>query len=209
MALNLSLTYVQRKDNKAIILSDNTGSYSVDNPGGWGAPNIEVTDIDGSTHTLTMDVVKKGKDNNDTVFDTIDLYQRFGPFTDTTDLVFTLTADMFISDGSTLGTSEDVIPDGVYEFTYIADKGLGTESSLEGTLLIDGVVRTKVYKLLSEIPTKYNCINYKSPKIDYAILANSYLDSMHASAYLARIDDILMSLETLQKIVLNGDNSIN
>lgn len=209
MALNLSLTYVQRKDNKAIILSDNTGSYSIDNVGGWGSPNIAVTDIDGATHTLTMDIVKKGINNSDITYDTIDLYQKFGPFATVSDLVFTLTADMFVSNGTPVGTSDEVIPDGVYEFTYIVDKGMGTESTLDGTLLIDGVVRTSVYKLLSNIPVKYSCINYKSPKIDYAILAQSYLDSMHASAYLARIDDILISLETLQKIVLNGDNSIN
>lgn len=209
MALELKLTYVQQKDNKAVILTDATGTYSVDNTTGWGTPNPEITGIDGATHTLEMDIVKKGIDGDDTTYDTIDLFTEFGPFTAVGDLVFTLTPNMLLQGSTAQGTSDDEWLDGVYEFTYTYDKGLGTEVSLTGTLLIDGVVRTSIDKLLSEIPTVYNCKNYRSPKIDYALFAYSYLKAMDSSAYLARTDDILRSLETLEKIVLNGNNAVN
>lgn len=208
MALELKLSYVQSKDAKQLIFTDISGVYDPNNLTGWGFPNPEVATIDGVTHTLTLDVIKKGIDDNDTTYDTIDLYTLFGPFTTINDLVFTLNASHFVSNGAAMGNADSQIPDGVYQFTYKYDKGLGSEVTLVGTLLLNTIVKNSIDKLISEIPDVYNCINYKSPKIDFALLAYGYLQSMESAAYLAKIDDLLKILDTLQDIIRNGNNSI-
>ncbi len=207
MALELKLTYTQSKDNKILTFTDSSGIYTVNNTGGWGTPNPAVTDIDGTTHTLSLDIVKKGLANADTTYDTIDLYALAGPFTTVAGLVFPITAALIKSSGTAIGTADSVIPDGVYAYTYTYDKGLATEISLEFTLLLDGVVRTAVDRLLSTIPDVYNQENYKSRKIDFTIFAYSYLQAIHSASYLSKIDDILNALTTLEKLITNGNNS--
>jgi len=207
MALELKLTYTQSKDNKILTFTDASGIYDANNLGGWGTPNPSVTDIDGVAHTLTLDVVKRGIDNADTTYDTIDLYDLAGPFATVEDLIFPITGDMLVSNGTGASAVGEVLADGIYEFTYKYDKGLGTEASLIGTLLITGVVETEVYSLLSNIPDVYNQDNYKSRKIDFTIFSYSYLQSILSASYLSKTDDILRSLTTLQKLITNGNNS--
>lgn len=203
MALDLSLSYVQSNDNKTLIVTDTTGTDT----GGWGdGTNIDVTDIDGVTHTLELQVKIKTSDGTETTYDYIDLYDEFGPFSTTADLVFNITAPLLTSLGSALGTSATQLPDGIYTIGYYVDRGLAGDTSLTETILVDGQVRVEVYDLLRKIPVKYNCSeNYRdcfpSEDILDALSWYSYLKGMQFSATLSKQEEILAMLSNLQELI--------
>jgi hypothetical protein len=205
MALDLSLSYIEFNDNKAIKFTDTTGVTT----GGWGySGNLDVTDIDGSTHTLELQIDITTSDNTTTSYDHIDLYDEFGPFTDTDDLVFTIDASMLISSGSALGTSSTQLPDGIYEIVYIFDRGLGTVAYVNYKVLIDGQVRKEVYDELRQIPVQYTCKEdfrdtFSNKDIVSALTHYSYLKGLEASSVIAKDEellDILATLETIYKL---------
>lgn len=207
MAQSISLTLEERNDNKALIFTDNSGTYhAVDNPTGWGTPNVNVTDIDGVTHTLFLKVSITDSTNTTTVYDPIDLYTEFGPFTTAADLVFTIDASMLISGTVALGTSDDELPDGIYDIIYILDEGLGTETSFTEDYLLDGVVRVSSYELLRELPVKYLTKNLNFNNYLNTSLASSYLRAMTSSAYTAKREELINQLNTLKRLLTNGSD---
>jgi hypothetical protein len=79
MALNLSLSYSERNDNKVLTLTDTTAD--------WGTGgNITVAAIT----SLTLDVTIVTSDGTETECDQIDLVDEFGPLTTQANLVFPL-----------------------------------------------------------------------------------------------------------------------
>lgn len=200
--LDLSLTYVQSNDNTTLEFTDTTGTGT----GGWGdGSNIEVTDIDGVTHTLELDIDITTPDGTTTSYDAIDLYGAFGPFSTPSDLVFTITPVSIQDTGTSLGTATDELPDGIYDITYIVDRGLGTEASVEYALLIDGQVRKLIFDDLRQLPIQYECKEdfrdcYQNPDILSALFNYSYLKGMEASAITAKREEILNMLTVLESI---------
>jgi hypothetical protein len=202
MAFNLSLSYIQNNDNKAILFTDTTGNTE---PDAWGqSGNINPSDIDGAAHTLELDVSITIADGTIVTYDTIDLYTEFGPFATIADLEFLITPSMLIDNTVALGDDDTELPDGIYDIQYTVDAGLATEAYVSYSLLIDGQVRNKVYDSLRQIPVKYNC------KIDFgdcsscktilqALFWYSYLKAMVASCNLSKREEILTMLNTLER----------
>ena len=207
MALALTFSVEERNDNKVITVTDTTGVYNVGtNPTGWGAPNPAVTDIDGNTHTLELIVTVTTSDNTETTYDAIDLYNEFGPFATTVDLVFDLNCSMLLVGSIALGTASDEFPDGIYELEYIYDNGLGTEKSVTTSVVMEGIVRNATSNLLREIPTIYTCKDCSTKQVLDAMFAKALLDSIRASAYVAQEEKLLRDLAVLERIVVDGSN---
>ena len=207
MALVLSFSIEERNDNKLITVTDTAGTYHVvDNPTGWGAPNPDVTGIDGVTHTLELNITVTTSDGTATTYDAIDLFTEFGPFAVTSDLVFELDMTMLKVIGVSAGTTDDEFPDGIYEIEYVYDDGLGSERSVNYDILVDGVVRVAVYDLLREIPTIYNCNECKSKTVLDAIYCYGCLNVMRSDAYAAKKEELINLLYTLERLVINGSN---
>ena len=207
MALSLSFAVAESNNNKLISVTDDTGVYdALTNTGGWGAPNPAVADIDGATHTLGLSITITTSDGTETTYDTIDLYDEFGPFADVTDLEFDLDCSMLISGTTALGTADDEFPDGIYTFDYIYDEGLGSEVSTEVDVLIEGKVRNAIYELYRTIPTIYNCQDCKTKQILDIIFTRAYYKSMIISAYVARETELLNMLAVIERLVTNGSS---
>lgn len=193
MALELSLSIEERNDSKAITFTDNSGVYDLNNTTGWGSPNLDV----GAITTLTLDVSINSESRPQ-----INLVTEFSLDGSSTygDLIFLITNEI-------LGYgSDDELPDGVYDITYTVDEGLQTESVVTYQILIDGVVRNTVYDLLRRIPFKYTYGDCKAKDIMDALFAYSYLKAIENSAYVARIEELNINLELLQRICYNGSN---
>lgn len=204
MALSLSFDVTERNDNKLLTVLDTTGIYDiVTNDDGWGAPNPVVTDIDGVTHTLELDITLTISNGTVTTYDSIDLFTLFGPFTDISDLSFALNCSMLQSGGTALGTSDDEFPDGLYTITYTYDKGLGSVITVTNTILLDGRVANALYELLRTLPTDYECGQCNEKEILDIIFMKTYLDAIHASVYSARTTAILDQLGVLENLLTN------
>lgn len=208
MAFTLAFSVTESGDNKTITVTDTTGVYHVTtNPTGWGTPNPETTVIDSSTNTLSLDIVYTASDGAVTSYDTIDLHTAFltGGHTDVTYLVYPLNCSHLKVSTVAIGTSQDVIPDGLYEITYTWKKGLGgTETHTDAIVLIDGVVKSALYELLRTIPTLYECdYNHERTVMDI-IFIKGYYDSMIATAIVGREAQVINQLYVLERLVLNG-----
>ena len=192
MAVTLSLAYVERNDNKLITLTDDSTD--------WGTPTVA-----GIT-TLTLDLTITTSDGVATEYDQINLVAEFGPLALEADLVFPLDATYIKEDGVAIGTASDVLPDGIYEFTYTLDDTLPTDSELNEHVLIEGIVRNGVYDALRTIPVLYNCEECKSKEIMDAIFAYGYLNSMRAGGYVAKSEELLSQLYVLERLLNYGSS---
>lgn len=115
------------------------------------------------------------------------------------DLIFPITS-------IDVGLGGDVVlPDGIWTVAYTVTDGTGTggdpwsfDSDLE--LLLDAIIKVEVYRQVSTIVTKYYCSNnYYTKPIDDILLIKGLYDSMLASAYVAKQDEIINILEVLQR----------
>lgn len=195
MALAPLLSYSQRNDNKLLTLTDITV---------WGAPEIAVTDIT----VLTLDIDITTSNGTTTTYDQIDLVDEFGDgaapeFNNQAALVFEIDASLLLVDGVAIGTSDDELPDGIWNITYTVNTSIGI---LEQDILIDGVIRTKVYELLRALPTIYNCSECKSKTVLDALYSYGCLNVMRSDAYVAKTEELVSLLYTLERIVTNGSN---
>lgn len=212
MALDLSFSITERNDNLVITLTDTTGTYdAATNPGGWqtgAATNPDPADIEasGGAHTLELSLTITTSDGTSTTYDDVDLFTQFGPFTDAGDLVFALTPSMFSSSGTALGTDTDEFPDGIYEFTYIYDQGLGTVDSEVESALIEGQVKNATYELLRLLPKLYECKDCVTKQVLDAIFCRGYLDAMYSSAYISSTEELYNQLFVLERLVTDGSS---
>lgn len=197
MALSPTLSYEERNDNKLLTFTDTT----VD----WGSGgNINVVDVT----ALTLDITITTSNGTSTTYDQIDLVDLFGdgvaPEFDTqADMVFEIDASILMVNSVAMGTSDDELPDGLWDITYVVNTSAGT---FEDTILVDGRVRVAVYELLRALPTIYNCTECKSKTILDAIYAKALLDVIRSNAYIAKTEEILTILYTLERIITNGSN---
>jgi len=196
MALTLTYNVLERNDNQLLTITDTTAVAT-----GWGVSgNPAITGIASATNKLTLDIKIKTSDGTETTYTQINLFDEFGSFTTQADLVFALDCSMLLSAGVPLGTSDSEFPDGIYEFTYSYDS---PTVSTTGTMLLDGRVTVGVYELLRTIPTKYDCGEPHEKAVLDIIFAKAYLDSIHASTYVAREDSILNQLTVLERLITN------
>lgn len=193
MALSLSLSYEEQNDNKKITITDTTTD--------WGTGgNIAVTDVT----ALTLDISVTTSDGTETVYDQLDLYTLgSGPFAAQSELTWDIDASILEVSGVALGTSDDELPDGLWEFTYVVNT---TVATLQETVYLDGRVRAAVYELLRELPTIYNCVDCKSKQVLDAIYAKALLDVNRSNAYIAKTEEILSLLYTIERIITNGSS---
>jgi len=222
MALSLSLSFLQQNDNKALQITDTAGTYLVtDNEGGWGAPNPAVTDIVISTDTsggkyhLILDVDYTGSDAVTVSYDQLNLYDLngTGPFTDAGDLVWTIDPSDLVSSGTAMGTSDDVLLDGKYDFTYKlvdADNHSSEQDTYSHSILLDGNVRVKIYDQLRLIPRIYNSTEDFIPIYHHdfkdiltALLKKGMFDGMLADITFSNEADILSLLDTIERLTIN------
>jgi len=207
MALALSFSVEERNDNKRLTVTDTAGEYNaITNPTGWGGINTDVSVLNGVTNTIDLDITLTTSDGTATVYDTIDLYTIFlpvGGFVDISDLVFELNCSMLQASGTALGTSDSEFPDGLYTITYSYNKGGLDEVSHTNTVLLDGRVANALYELLRTLPTSYECGGCHDKQILDIIFMNTYLMSIHASAFSARTTSILNQLAVLEKLLTN------
>jgi hypothetical protein len=218
MAISLALAGpLQSNDAITLRIQDDTGAYDAgDNTGGWGTPNPEVTDIVAVTTTtvgkyhLTLDVTITTSDETETTYDTIDLYTKFGPFADITDLVFDITPALLLDSGVALGTANDQLPDGWYEITYtISEANTSTEVDLESiTVLIDGIIRAAVYDKIRQVPYSHDFERFYHDIKEWDELLDPiyYFSKFHgmlAEVTLAKKEEILAMLATLETLCAN------
>jgi hypothetical protein len=206
--LDLSCTVQEQNDSLALIFTDNTGDDTVE--GGWGYDtNLDVTDIDGNTHTLELKLTIKTLSAT-TEYDYIDLYDEFGPFTTVDDLVFTIPMTMLLVD-DVLPSGVDAtttITEGIITVEYIVDRDSqgGTEATYTFDMLSYNQSKIKVYDKLRQISAIYNAYDSRSKEIDDSLLMYSILKGIEASAYVALEDDLLEELDTLATLYENGSN---
>ena len=190
MALSPLLSYSERNDNRLLTLTDVTV---------FGAPEILVSGIT----ALTLDITITTSDSTSTTYDQIDLYALYnGPFALQSELVYEISCASLLDGGIALGTTSDELPDGIWDFTYT----INAEPPLEQEVLIDGVVRVAVYELLRAIPTIYNCNECKSKTVLDAIYCYGCLNVLESDAYIAKTEELLSLLYTLERLILNGSN---
>ena len=158
----------------------------------------------GEITALTLDIKFTGTNKTEVVYSQIDLIAEFGPFTNQSEMVYTINA------GYLGGTDGDLIPDGLYELDYnVTYKGVGSLNSktelLNTTILVYGQVKVGTYQKLRQIPTLYMCKDGAVlEEILEADICGAYLSGIEASAYIAKTEELLNMLIVLEDIILNG-----
>ena len=203
----ISLSALEQNDNKALVFTDNTGTGT----DGWGGRNPDITDINGTTSKLMLDITYVS-DSETIVYDTINLYNDSdfgGPWTTPADLVFTITPLKLLIDGLVVSgvTSDSTINDGIYKLVYwLNDNDTRTDVEFKLDLFVYGIIRNKVYNKLRQIIPIYNEYNSRSQEISDVMLQFSFLKSMEAMAYVALQSELLNALDATIKLNSNGSN---
>lgn len=165
MGLLLNYLVSQQNDAKGIIITDNTEVYdAASNIGGWGTPNTDLSDIDGAVTTLALNITITTSGGSAVVYDTIDCRIIMGGTpTSVADLVYTINASHLKISGVAIGTSEDTIPDGIYDIVYSVDfdetGGTGSPANITDDFFLYGIVYIGVVDALRDIAPK----NYLLP----------------------------------------------
>jgi len=212
MALSLSLSTIQQSnDNTILRIVDNTGSYSSTNITGWGTPNTALSTIDGSTNELTITVTITNSSNESVTYDPIDVYDYLGHApSDVDDLIIYITPNLLLSSGTALGAEDDELPDGWYDIEYSLDViSTGANiSTYEVQILVDGIVRNKIYDMLLNIPrrayesTPYRIYTHNWRDLTYPLYVRSLFDAMVAYVTPARKNEILEMLNLVERLTL-------
>ena len=193
MALTLSLTNTISNITE-FTLTDSTGTYSVTNTGGWGAPNIAISDVEYAHLIFTTPA---GVLYDIDIID--DLGIDFSTAT-TADLIYTITNDMVG------GVEGDIIPDGVYTVEYqISDSatwdGGGNDYSITLTIMSYYEVQNSVFERIGEIPTYYNCGGCDNPYIKETSTLFMLLQSVITASGYSNTELFEIALEALQDII--------
>jgi hypothetical protein len=156
---------------------------------------------------ITLDTTVTGVSNVAQPKDQVDLYVlNSGPFTDVSQLVFTITAAL-------LGdTADSLLEDGLYALEYnVSYQGsdqIGTKELtqlLEVTILVYGQVKVAVYDKYRQIPAWCNCEDQDALwKIMETDLLGAYLTAIETSAYIAKTEELINMLIVLDDMVKNG-----
>ena len=156
---------------------------------------------------ITLDTTITGTNLSPTVKDQVDLYAlNSGPFTDVSELVFTITAEL-------LGdTADSLLIDGLYALeynvTYTGEDQLGATTVtqlFEVIILVYGQVKVAVYDKYRQIPAWCNCKDDDAlHQIMETDLCGAYLVAIENSAFIAKTEELLNMLIVLEDMVENG-----
>lgn len=205
MALALNLSALERNDNKLLTLTDTSTGWNT-----GGDPNFtSIAARTSQTYSLTLDITINTT-TSVTIYNQIDCYVLHGgAFATQADLVFELDASKFIYNGSPIGTSDTVLPDGIYDVVYKVQSWNGSSwddiDVKSISILIYGQIKQKVYDKLRKVPKWSECPDgYRD--INEASYYYTFLQSIEKSAFVARKSELLQMLETLERLLLNGSN---
>jgi hypothetical protein len=200
MALEIKLSALEQNDCAALVLTDTTLTDST----GWDeSGNAAITDIAEASNKLELSIVYTNILETIT-YDTINCYTVFGgPFTTQADLEFTLLPTMLKVSGITEFASDSVIPDGLWNITYTYGT---TVSTYQLDMFVEGDIRNKIYERMRNLPSIYNAYDSRSQEISDTILMYSMLKSLEAMAYVALTDELINTLDALEKLYSNGSN---
>lgn len=185
MALVLDFNICQKYNCKEILFTETTGTYSVTNTTGWGAPNP----LTGSATSATLAITKYG--TTSTTY-TLNLFTSSFPTTNLSS-EYSVTADLIG------GTSGDVITDGIYTFVYTVVVGETTYTQTKMSTLTCNV-QCCVQSMLKDIDFECDCSEDAKEKYIDAYILLKGLQSNCGST-----DDFERNLETLQALCQNSN----
>jgi hypothetical protein len=160
MAIALKLESLQSNDTKVVQLTDTTSEYDgVINTGGWGVANPATSDVVAMTSSTAgkyhvyLNVTYTDSSNNETTYDTIDLYDSFpNEFAKAYGMEYKLNISNLKVSGVSEGSSSDAFPDGFYEVEYVIREAdtLTVLDRAQYQILVYGVIQIKVYDYVRE-----------------------------------------------------------
>ena len=196
MALELKL---KQEYNSYVnfVFSDNTGIYSSSNIGGWGNPNISISDVRKARIRISY---------GGTILKDVDVTSVFQSATSNNSLIFTIP----------YSTDNNIIKDGVYTIEYL----VSTLSNATWRSAINHTntfylsyntgywyeIQAKIFQRIARIPyhLKY-CVKCDSFVIDTAKI-NLLLQSLISSAQYDYIEEFVNIYSSLEQI-LNFDDT--
>jgi hypothetical protein len=179
MALIPKIQACVKNNCKTLVIRDITGEYdATDNPGGYGAPNIEIGDVTGSSLIITI----PGSNTPITIINPVGL-----PTLDTT----------FEYEVSTSVLSP--IPDGIYKIEYTITAGDITYSYGPRYFFFTCNVECCVAKLHVQIALTTDC-SCESNIIKNALYASTLLDGLKANKDCGNITAVNNILNKLTEI---------
>lgn len=206
MAVSLNYTVVERNDSKTITFTDTSTGWNT-----GGDPNFtSIRALTSHTYALTLGITITSSTSAIT-YDDIDLYTIAPtvPFTQQSDMVFTIDASKLKISGVAIGDSNTELPDGIWDVTYnlltYSGSAFSTTRTFSQGILIYGVVKSKVYNRLRQVPNLYQ-LQSSYREINEIAFYNTYLESIQKSAFVAKRTELIAMLETLQRLLLNGSN---
>jgi hypothetical protein len=178
MSLILSSLIQLNSGNTSLTMFDNTGDYSLLNPGGYGTPNPATSDV--TKATLTIDI--QGYNSYAPV--TVDITANFADLF-TTGYVLTAMSALNLP----------VFPDGWYKFTY-SIIALGIEYNYINTNAFWGDVQCCVKKAVLQLSIPVTDVK-KAEQVHYLALV---FDSLTSSACCSNMDSFTSKLKELKKL---------
>lgn len=194
MALELKLKQVYNSYTN-FVFSDNTGIYSSSNIGGWGGPNINISNVRKARIRISY---------GGTILKDVDVTSIFQNATSNDSLIFTIP----------YSTDNNIIKDGVYTIEYL----VSTLSNATWKAIINSTfylsyntgywyeIQAKIFQRIARIPyhLKY-CVKCDSFVIDTAKI-NLLLQSLISSAQYNYIEEFVNIYSSLEQI-LNFDDT--
>ena len=184
----LSLISEQTNDAKILYLTDDST---------WGSDGIPAL---ASVTSAKIQLWSRLPDEDEfTEYDEIDVMSIFTVASgDSSLLIFPLVFNSSPSlDDTPVGIS--VFSDGIWKIQYTINDSVTFDSPLE--LMLDQVIKFEIYKKLSQLPLKYLAANnYYTKPMDDVLLQKSLHWAMEAMAYVAKQDEILETLDTLERL---------
>ena len=194
MALELKLKQVYNSYTN-FVFSDNTGIYSSSNIGGWGGPNINISNVRKARIRISY---------GGTILKDVDVTSIFQSATSNDSLIFTIP----------YSDSNDVIKDGVYTIEYLVStlSNATWKSSINSIFYLSYntgywyEIQAKIFQRIARIPyhLKY-CVKCDSFVIDTAKI-NLLLQSLISSAQYNYIEEFVNIYSSLEQI-LNFDDT--
>lgn len=194
MTLELKLKQVYNSYTN-FVFSDNTGIYSSSNIGGWGSPNINISNVRKARIRISY---------GGTILKDVDVTSIFQSATSNDSLIFTIP----------YSTDNNIIKDGVYTIEYLVStlSNATWKSSINSIFYLSYntgywyEIQAKIFQRIARIPyhLKY-CVKCDSFVIDTAKI-NLLLQSLISSAQYNYIEEFVNIYSSLEQI-LNFDDT--
>lgn len=194
MALETVLTFEQSDDGKQLLVSDITGAYdATDNTGGWGSPNVAITNVTSATISVLL---PGGTVGTDEVI--VDLETQ----------VPNSTYQFKLLQAQSFGlTTDAVLPDGTYIIDYSVVNSVGPVTNTYHTeITLFNTAGKCVNDLLARIAgLGCDCDN---TLMELAVQADVVLDAVRAAAHAQRPAEVTKGLLLLDKICDQVNNCL-